>query len=164
MSPDALPALHLPARPPAPAPLLHPFHPFHNHTKALRRATPPAYNQPTCALYTHTYTRRPTRPRDGWPSPLGNAQKHYLSPSSPEERDALLKIDTLAPWQCPRQAPCVEVSPGLRSCSCGKVPPLNLVLGGWGGRYHRSTSSSFNTSPFILHYSESLRMNHSQHV
>ena len=43
--------------------------PFHNHTKALRRATPPAYNQPTCILYTHTHihTGRRVHVMDGLP-------------------------------------------------------------------------------------------------
>ncbi len=44
----------------------------------------------------------------------------------------------------------------LRSCSCRKVPPLNLS---WVVD-HRGSSSSFNAPHFTLHYSELLRINH----
>lgn len=116
-------------------------------------------------VHAHTHTHRPTRPRDGWPSPLGNARKHYLSPSSPEERDALLKIDTLATAAASPASPRAWKS--ARACGAAHAGRcllliLSWVLGGLGD--HRSTSSSFKTSQFILHFSEALRRNHSQHV
>lgn len=101
--------------------LLLPPSPSLTTLKALRRATLPACNQ-------HIHTQRPTNARDGWSFPLVNAQRHYPSPTSPEERDALLKLTlcstaaSLAMWKSARR----------QSYSCRKVPPPNLSwVGGW---------------------------------
>lgn len=109
----------------------------------------------TCTNCAHTHRPPHARSHDGWPSPLSNAQKHYPSPSSPEERDALLKLTLCSVAASP--ASLCGSQPGCGATHAGRCPPPPNLS--WVGD-HRRTSSSFNTSHFIRHYSELLRINH----
>lgn len=76
-------------------------------------------------------------------------------PGSPQERDALLRIDTPAPWQRGSR-------PGGGATHAGRC--LLLIFSARGEGDHGGALGSFNTSHFVLHYSEVLGINHAKCV